>query len=66
MNEARKKCLRSVGITALLYVAGLLAVYGFSLLSVQTLVVFPVFILGIVIASIETDSGAFGAVLGVL
>lgn len=66
MNGARKKYLRSVGITALLYVAGLLAVYGFSLLGVQTLVVFPVFILGIVIASIETDSGEFGAVLGVL
>lgn len=66
MNGARKKYLRSVGITALLYVAGLLAVYGFSLLGVQTLVVFPVFILGIVIVSIETDSGAFGAVLGVL
>lgn len=66
MNELRKRRLRSVGITAVLYVVGLLAVYGFSLLNVQTLVVFPVFILGIVIASIETDSGVFGAVLGVL
>ncbi|MGN0059263.1 MAG: ATP-binding protein, partial [Coriobacteriales bacterium] len=65
-NEGRKKHLRSAGITAVLYIAGMLAVYGFSLLGVQTLVVFPVFILGIVIASIETDSGVFGAILGVL
>ena len=39
--------------------------WGFSLLGVSTLVAFPVFVLGVLIASLETDSGLWGAALGV-
>ena len=57
--------LRNLVAFALLYGAGLAAVWGFSLLGVSTLVAFPVFVLGVLIASLETDSGLWGAALGV-
>ena len=56
--------IRNLAIVALLYGAGMAAVWGFSLMAVSPLVVFPVFILGILIASLESDSGVWGAVLG--
>lgn len=59
-----KRIVRNVGIVATLYAAGMLAVWGFSLLGISPLVVFPVFVLGILIASLESDSGGWGAFLG--
>lgn len=59
-----RKVARNAGIVALLYGAGMAAVWGFSLMGVSPLVVFPVFVLGILIASLESDSGVWGAVLG--
>ena len=53
--------LRNLVAFALLYGA----VWGFSLLGVSTLVAFPVFVLGVLITSLETDSGLWGAALGV-
>ena len=52
-----RRVLRNLVAFALLYGAGLAAVWGFSLLGVSTLVAFPVFVLGVLIASLETDSG---------
>ena len=60
-----RRVLRNLVAFALLYGAGLAAVWGFSLLGVSTLVAFPVFVLGVLIASLETDSGLWGATLGV-
>lgn len=60
-----RRVLRNLVASALLYGAGLAAVWGFSLLGVSTLVAFPVFVLGVLIASLETDSGLWGAALGV-
>ena len=57
--------LRNLVAFALLYGAGLAAVWGFSLLGVSTLVAFPVFVLGVLITRLETDSGLWGAALGV-
>lgn len=65
MNDKLKRAGVNLAIVAVLYLAGMLAVYGFSVAHVSTLVVFPVFILGILIASLESDSGAWGAALGV-
>ena len=59
-----RRVLRNLVAFALLYGAGLAAVWGFSLLGVSTLVAFPVFVLGVLIASLETDSGLWGAALG--
>ena len=41
-----RRVLRNLVAFALLYGAGLAAVWGFSLLGVSTLVAFPVFVLG--------------------
>ena len=60
-----RRVLRNLVAFALLYGAGLAAVWGFSLLGVSTLVAFPVVVLGVLIASLETDSGLWGAALGV-
>ena len=60
-----RRVLRNLVAFALLYGAGLAAVWGFSLLGVSTLVAFPVFVLGVLITSLETDSGLWGATLGV-
>ena len=60
-----RRVLRNLVAFALLYGAGLAAVWGFSLLGVSTLVAFPVFVLGVLITSLETDSGLWGAALGV-
>ena len=60
-----RRVLRNLVAFALLYGGGLAVVWGFSLLGVSTLVAFPVFVLGVLIASLETDSGLWGAALGV-
>lgn len=57
---------KDVAIVALLFAVGIVAVWGFSLAGLSTLAGLPIFILGIVIASLECDSGAWGALLGVL
>ena len=65
LRQARLKLVgRNLGIVALLYGAGMAAVWGFSLMDISPLVVFPVFVLGILIASLESDSGLWGALLG--
>ena len=46
-----RRVLRNLVAFALLYGAGLAAVWGFSLLGVSTLVAFPVFVLGVLIAN---------------
>lgn len=56
--------MRNFVVFVLLYGVGLAAVWGLSLMKVSTLVVFPVFILGVLVASLETDSGSLGAALG--
>lgn len=66
MSDDLRRLGRNLAVLSLLYAAGMAAVYGFSLVNVSTLVVFPVFILGILIACLESDSGIWGAVLGVL
>ena len=65
MSETIIHIAKNFGIILLLFIAGMLAVYGFFLVKVSTLVIFPVFILGILIASLECDSGVWGAVLGI-
>ena len=65
MGETIIHIAKNFGIILLLFIAGMLAVYGFFLVKVSTLVIFPVFILGILIASLECDSGVWGAVLGI-
>lgn len=62
---AVKHLARNLIAFFVLFIAGLAAVWGFSLLGVNTLVALPVFVLGVLIASLETDSGAWGAALGV-
>ena len=57
---------KNVATVAALLLFGMIAVWGFSLLGVSTLVAFPLFVLGIVVASLESDSGIWGAGLGVL
>ncbi len=56
---------RDIIVFVILYATGLAAVWGLSLIGVSTLVVFPVFVLGVLIASLETDSGVWGAALGI-
>lgn len=63
-SPAARRRLRNLVVCAILYGAGLAAVWGFSLMGVSTLVVFPVFVLGVLIASLETDSGLWGGALG--
>lgn len=55
-----RRVLRNLVAFALLYGAGLAAVWGFSLLGVSTLVAFPVFVLGVLIASPGDRLGAVG------
>ena len=66
MSDDLRRLGRNLAVLGLLYAAGMAAVYGFSLMNVSTLVIFPVFILGILVACLESDSGIWGAVLGVL
>ena len=63
-SPAARRRVRNLVVVAILYGAGLAAVWGFSLMEVSTLVVFPVFVLGVLIASLETDSGLWGGALG--
>lgn len=63
-SPATRRRVRNLVVCAILYGAGLAAVWGFSLMGVSTLVVFPVFVLGVLIASLETDSGLWGGALG--
>lgn len=66
-NHASARSIsRNVGLTLLIFVVGVLAVYGFELIGTPTEIGFPVFILGILILSLESDSGLWGALLGVL
>ena len=57
---------RNVGVVALLFAAGIAAALGFSLIGLELEASFLVFILGILIASIETESGLWGIGLGVM
>lgn len=66
MVRDAKVGMRNVGVVALLFVAGVAAAFGFSLLRLGTEASFLLFVLGVLIASIETDSGLWGIVLGVL
>lgn len=66
MGNSVKGRLRNILVLILIYLAGMLAVFGLSVMGVSALVIFPVFILGILIDSLEFDSGIYGAVLGVL
>ena len=58
--------LRNLGIVALLFVAGIAMSFGFSLVGLEPEASFLLFIVGILIASLETDSGLWGIVLGVM
>lgn len=56
---------RNIVIIALLFAVGTVAVWGFMLLNMPALIGFPIFILGIMIAGLECDSGVWGGLLGV-
>lgn len=64
-NKRGRRLARNLIVVGILYGAGMAAVWAFSLINVSTLVVFPVFVLGILIACLESDSGLWGALLGV-
>lgn len=63
---AHLHALRNVGIVALLFVAGIATSFGFSQLGLEPEASFLLFILGVLIASLETDSGLWGIGLGVM
>lgn len=58
--------LRNLGIVALLFIAGIAMSFGFSLVGLEPEASFLLFIVGILIASLETDSGLWGIVLGIM
>lgn len=62
----RLPILRNMGIVALLFVAGIAMSFGFSLVGLEPEASFLLFIVGILIASLETDSGLWGIALGVM
>lgn len=57
---------RNIGALVLLFAAGASLSYSFSVLGLEPEVSFLFFILGILIASVETDSPWWGIILGVL
>lgn len=66
-HDARERnTARNLGVVALLFVAGIAATFGFSLIGLELEASFLVFILGILIAAIETESGLWGIGLGVM
>lgn len=66
-RDARERnTARNLGVVALLFVAGIAATFGFSLIGLELEASFLVFILGILIAAIETESGLWGIGLGVM
>lgn len=64
--DAKTCALRNVGVVALLFVAGIAMSFGFSLVGLEPEASFLLFIVGILIASLETDSGLWGLALGVM
>lgn len=62
---SNRSSLRSVGVVMLLFVAGIATSFGFALVGLDPEASFLVFIVGILIASLETDSGLWGIGLGV-
>lgn len=66
MSRTVRANLKNAGIVAALYVVGIAASYGFWLLGMESEASFLLFVLGILIAVIETDSGPWGIALGVL
>lgn len=58
--------LRNLGIVALLFIAGIAMSFGFSLVGLEPEASFLLFIVGILIASLETDSGLWGIALGIM
>ena len=65
MSPSMRVALRNLGIAAILFVAGIAAAFGFSMIGLEPEASLLLFILGILIVSIETDSGAWGIGLGV-
>lgn len=65
-NDKLRLVARNVGIAALLFVAGIAVAFGFSMIGVESEASFLLFILGILIVSVETDSGLWGIVLGIM
>lgn len=57
---------RNAGVVALLFAAGIAMSFGFSLVGLEPEASFLLFIVGILIASLETDSGLWGIVLGIM
>ena len=56
---------KNAGIVALLFAAGIATSFGFSLVGLDPEASFLLFIVGVLIASLETDSGLWGIGLGV-
>lgn len=65
-SPARHRRLRNLGITTLLFAAGIATALGFSLLGLEPEASFLLFILCILIATIETGTALCGICLGVL
>lgn len=57
---------RNAGVVVLLFAAGIAMSFGFSLVGLEPEASFLLFIVGILIASLETDSGLWGIVLGIM
>ena len=61
-----EKPIRNLGVTLLLLLAGSAASLSFTVLGLESEVSFLFFIMGIMIASVETDSSWWGFALGVM
>lgn len=66
MNGDPKTVLKHVGIVALLFCLGMIVAYGFWLVGLNAESDFTVFVLAVTIAILETGSGGWGVLLGVL
>lgn len=65
-RNGRLAVLRNLGIVVLLFIAGIAMSFGFSSVGLEPEASFLLFIVGILIASLETDSGLWGVALGVM
>lgn len=66
MNGSPKTILKHAAIVALLFCLGMIVAYGFWLVGLKAESDFMVFVLAVTIAILETGSGGWGVLLGVL
>lgn len=66
MAKKTRRKLTELGITALLFVIGMLGAYAFSAVGLHIESVFMLFVLGVIISTMETDSPGWGIGLSLL